>query len=156
MQSKAYLIGTLFGSVLLLIGTTNARAQIPFPPPGDYTLNGTFTLSLGGVQGGTCSTIVGMSITDSTSGTLNLMNFLGGGICSSTSVTSIPNTMIKNNNTVTIIDMTLSTSIGDCHGDLDGMLTITASNNTVLIFDDMLTMNGLFFPDCLIGGVLDF
>lgn len=145
MYLKKSLVGILYGLTLIILGMGSASSgHVEFPPPGNYTLTGMF---------GTCSVTAGVSITDSTNGTLNSLS-----TCPSLAVTSLPNSIAKSNHTVTIFNLTVETSLSTCHGNLEGVLTLTANNVTRVVYDPSYSTlsGGIFGFGCTFGGHLDF
>ncbi|WP_353251732.1 hypothetical protein [Salinisphaera sp. PC39] len=134
-----------------------ALAQPQLPPPGNYTLYGTISIYSAGILAAPCDTAAHVDITDSQSGTLNALGFSGSSICVDRSVLSTPNTLTKTNNTVTLKGLSISTSIGDCTGDLDGSLTISGGVTQIVYTQaDSTLSGGLFGLGCAIEGHLDF
>ncbi|MES1942903.1 hypothetical protein PC39_02220 [Salinisphaera sp. PC39] len=157
MRIKTHLISVLTGMGMFALGMGSAVAQPQLPPPGDYTLTGTLTVYSAGIQGGECASEAGVSITNSSNGTLNSLDFSGSGVCADAAVTSVPNALVKSGNTITAQNLNVSTSVGDCTGNLDGSLTVSGGVTQVVYTQANSTLSGgLFGLGCAIEGSLDF
>lgn len=156
MRVKAYLTALLSGFGALLVATTALAVDVPEGT--DIPLDGTFTVySI--VQGGVCTTNATVDISSQNSGTLTGLNFAGGGVCNDAAVTSLPNSLVRSGNTITAVDLNVSTSVGNCSGDLDGVLTLVNGGNTTRIVYERAystLSGGLFGAGCEVEGHLDF
>lgn len=158
MRVKAYLTSLLSVFGALLIATAALAEHIELPTGTDIPLWGTFTVFSAGIQLTVCTADATVDISSQTS-TLTGLDFTGGGVCTDIGVPSLPNVLERNGDTITALDLNVTTSIGTCHGDLDGVLTLVNSGNTTrIIYDPAFSTlsGGLFGLGCGIEMHLDF
>lgn len=140
------ILGALAAAGLFAAGSAHAQTL----PDGNWTASGSLMVETSTQVGTTCDTYAeGTATASAGTGVVNDLQFSGGFICNF--LVSVQNTpyssiAINGGDQIKFKDVDVTTSVGDCTGDIVGDWTPTSANSGDLDYDDaslgQCTVNG--------------